>query len=250
MAHCNGAGSCDAPEIVCPGQPAGSSALTCHALCQSVSAGTCTGTVPPECENIENGQLSCGLGPCFNTVSRCVNGTVNTCTPLPNVTDESCNNTDDNCNGQVDDLTVDPDHLVEPNGNCFAATSVGTLQVGQSASATGSVYPSGDVDFFGVQTKEPTGPCVPNRPQPYSLTVRVTPATGQDCIPLKVLLWNQDCSSVLVSELQITNCQPAQLVHNYEGRCGTNDDKTFRISVEGLNGLFDCAPYQMVVNHD
>jgi Putative metal-binding motif/Thrombospondin type 3 repeat len=48
------------------------------------------------------GTTTCGLGPCQQTVTNCVAGVPQTCTP-GTPTAEICNNVDDDCNGQVDD---------------------------------------------------------------------------------------------------------------------------------------------------
>jgi hypothetical protein len=52
--------------------------------------------------------IQCGVGQCFNRVSVCANGTVQTCVPLP-ASIEVCDGLDNNCNGLVDeDGVCDP----------------------------------------------------------------------------------------------------------------------------------------------
>ncbi|HKQ96367.1 MAG TPA: putative metal-binding motif-containing protein, partial [Candidatus Polarisedimenticolia bacterium] len=48
------------------------------------------------------GSLTCGVGACQTSVTACINGTPQTCTPL-NPTPETCNNVDDDCDGAIDD---------------------------------------------------------------------------------------------------------------------------------------------------
>ncbi|MDP1830279.1 MAG: MopE-related protein [Archangium sp.] len=83
--------------------------------CASGSWGGCVGEVIPgteTCNNIDdncNGSiddglanLTCGVGACFRSVTACVGGTPQTCTPGTGSA-ETCNNVDDNCNNQVDE---------------------------------------------------------------------------------------------------------------------------------------------------
>ena len=43
---CNGMGACEGASLLCPMQAAGASTVTCDALCQDPTAGTCSGTTP------------------------------------------------------------------------------------------------------------------------------------------------------------------------------------------------------------
>jgi hypothetical protein len=50
---------------------------------------------------VDLGTLTCGIGACQRTVTRCVAGEEQTCTP-GQPSPEVCNGIDDDCDGQVD----------------------------------------------------------------------------------------------------------------------------------------------------
>ncbi|MEM9071555.1 MAG: putative metal-binding motif-containing protein [Myxococcota bacterium] len=103
-AACNGARACIGPETLCPLQPLGTLQIDCNNTCQSPVAGTCVGTNPGICRDLDDvaDTVSCGTGECQRTVQRCVGGTPSTCSPgAPSV--ETCNTLDDDCDGTPDD---------------------------------------------------------------------------------------------------------------------------------------------------
>lgn len=71
----------------------------------------------------ENTQMiSCGVGACSRTVSDCVNGVLQSCTPGQPAT-ESCNSIDDDCDGTVDngfDLQSDNSNCGSCGNTCLA----------------------------------------------------------------------------------------------------------------------------------
>ncbi|MBK9265758.1 MAG: hypothetical protein IPM54_38970 [Polyangiaceae bacterium] len=83
--------------------------------CISGAWGTCDNEVLPKpeaCDSLDNdcdgesdenlGQITCGAGACLVSVTACVNGVPQTCTPLQPQT-ETCNGIDDDCNLFIDD---------------------------------------------------------------------------------------------------------------------------------------------------
>ena len=54
----------------------------------------------------ELGTLSCGLGPCANTVEACVDGAPQECLPLDVAVPEICDDLDNDCDGQADESGI------------------------------------------------------------------------------------------------------------------------------------------------
>ncbi len=104
VATCDGAGACRTPALLCPMQTIGSPPqITCNPTCQTPVGGTCSGTTPGACTNLDNPmvQTTCGTGACQRTVQTCVGGAVNMCmagTPVA----ETCDGIDNDCNGTAD----------------------------------------------------------------------------------------------------------------------------------------------------
>lgn len=103
-AACNGARACIDQATLCSLQPRGTLQIDCHNTCQSPIAGTCTGTTPGACRNLDDpsDRVTCGTGECMREVQRCVGGLPQTCTPGTPVA-ETCNGLDDDCDGTPDD---------------------------------------------------------------------------------------------------------------------------------------------------
>ena len=134
-AVCNGAGACRSRDTQCRAEPAIGpvSPVVCDATCQQPVAGTCDGTVPGSCQNLDLGTVTCGQGICERTINRCTGGAENTCQPGPAGL-EVCNNLDDDCDGVTDasdgDLTVNDVRLCEKqNGVCAGADKPAPLCV-------------------------------------------------------------------------------------------------------------------------
>src|SRR5262249_3505181 len=125
-ASCDGAGACQTAAALCPSQGMGSSASSCDPVCQTPTAGTCTGTTGGSCTNIAGSppNTPCGHGTCARTIAHCSSGAQQTCVPGTPGT-ETCNSLDDNCNGVVDDgLSGD---VYESNNSCGGVHNIGTV---------------------------------------------------------------------------------------------------------------------------
>ncbi len=95
------------------------------------------------------GQTTCGLGPCEHTVQNCVGGVGQTCDPLEGAVTETCNGEDDDCDGTPDNN----------EGECDS----GAYYCDRDGDLFFSVSPEGNCDTFG---------CVPDECQR---------AQGDDC---------------------------------------------------------------------
>ncbi len=63
-------------------------------------------------EQVDEGRISCGIGECERTVTRCTNGVDNVCVPgTPSL--EQCNGRDDDCDGLTDEHDGDPTALCD-----------------------------------------------------------------------------------------------------------------------------------------
>src|SRR5262245_53368133 len=149
QATCNGSGACRSTGQECTAQTTqGPGTLTCHALCQDPTPGTCTGTIPGQCTNVNPGTQTCGLGACQRTVNQCVNGAPNTCVPAP-PTAETCNDIDDNCDGTVDNGAFND--ALEPNETCATFRLLnGVTEISGPLTVNPTLYPSSDVDVFAI----------------------------------------------------------------------------------------------------
>jgi hypothetical protein len=243
---CTGGRACQTAAQVCPAQVAGTLANTCHATCQDPTAGTCTGTTPGTCTNVNPGNQTCGTGICQRTVAQCVNGQPNTCTPgNPGI--ESCNNLDDNCDGVVDNGIAGASDTYEPNNTCGAYRSLGTIaEASSEQSFVATIYPSGDEDWYRFYAEEGSHTCFPGSDQDYRVRVRLVPPAGADCVDLDVELYNDSCTRLTYSNNG--SCTAESLEYEWDGSCGGDDSRYFRIRVYGWGGAFECVSYTLYID--
>ena len=150
-ASCNGAGACQSRDLLCRAEPdvGLESPVGCDANCQEPVGGTCVGTVPGACTNLNLGNVTCGLGICARTIARCTSGAENTCVPGPSSA-EICNGFDDDCDGTTDandgDLLTSDLRLCERQlGVCSGSDKPAGLCVsGQWGTCGDAVYEAHD----------------------------------------------------------------------------------------------------------
>ncbi|MFT7581720.1 MAG: hypothetical protein ACI9MR_003398, partial [Myxococcota bacterium] len=125
-AVCATGGICQSVAAQCAAQPRGvSSGVTCDALCQEPTAGTCMGTTLGRCTNVGAGLTTCGQGACFREVPRCDEGEVAICVPGTE-TDEVCDGIDNDCDGKTDG--DDPDLEAAPLNSEQDGVCAGTVK--------------------------------------------------------------------------------------------------------------------------
>jgi len=228
---------------------AGPTTTTCNALCQDPTPGTCVGTIPGSCTNVNPGNQTCGVGACQNTVARCVNGAPNSCTPLPPST-ETCNDIDDNCDGTVDNNAGFADGF-ESNNICAAARILTAVGEGQTQTVnTVTLYPSGDIDIFRINANETGSTCSccdggfcldeDNRVS-VSLTVPAGAGSYQFCAATSA---DASCGSFTCQ--QVTAGSTATWTYNLDGSCTTTDNHFIYVSISGGTAPgFECLPYTL-----
>ncbi|MBN1773403.1 MAG: hypothetical protein JXB32_19230, partial [Deltaproteobacteria bacterium] len=246
---CDGAAACRTPAAVCPTLGQGALTLTCNALCQDPRTGTCTDTTAGACSNVTPSPptTSCGTGYCLRTVDRCLAGVPQTCVPGSPIA-ESCNNVDDNCNGIVDDAVSGATDSGEPNNSCTSYNYLGTVAEANSAQSwTRTIYPSTDTgDYFRFYAEEGTHTCFPGTDQDYTVRVTLQPPTGADCRDYDLRLYNDSCTQIGSSSAG--GCTADSLTYTWDGACGGDDSRYFRIGVVPYSGAWECRPYTLTVD--
>ncbi|MDQ1348820.1 MAG: hypothetical protein QG573_2196, partial [Acidobacteriota bacterium] len=159
-AACDGASACQSVATECSASGQGPVAISCQPICQSPQAGTCAGTTPGACLNINPGTQTCGEGVCQVTVDQCAGGEPILCVPdWGAATAETCNGLDDDCDGTPDNSPAFADSL-EPNGSCAEATTLAPVGSDDTSTYTTlNIYPSGDFDYFRIDAVEDDSVC-------------------------------------------------------------------------------------------
>ncbi|MCC6619627.1 MAG: putative metal-binding motif-containing protein [Deltaproteobacteria bacterium] len=133
-AACGAGGACVTRDQACTAQSqvGVASPIVCDDTCEDPVAGSCAGTVPGSCSELNLGNVTCGTGICFRSVPRCVGGAENTCVE-GEPADETCNTLDDDCDEAVDAadpidlLTWDLEPCALQAGVCEGATKPAAL---------------------------------------------------------------------------------------------------------------------------
>ncbi len=243
-ATCNGSGACIAASTACPLQGQGSAASSCNETCQTPNLSTCTGGTAGQCTNVNIGTHSCGVGECARTVDKCVNGSPNPCY-AGSPTSEICDNKDQDCNGVVDDNVSGAKDIYEPNEYCSSPFDSGELAQDNTETliATATIYPSGDWDYYKLLAKESPAICFPGWPEDLSLTVRLVPPQGADCVNYNLYLYDESCS--LLKSSTVSSCSTDTLTYEWSGNCTINNDKLFIINVRPVSSSWECKSYNL-----
>ncbi|MBX3249215.1 MAG: putative metal-binding motif-containing protein [Myxococcales bacterium] len=261
---CNGAGACQTAAQVCPAQGPGNIRQTCNTTCQSPNGGTCAGTTAPMCTNLDLGSQSCGTGACRRTVPVCVSGSPNTCTPGSPST-EMCNGIDDDCDGVADNNIASAFDAHEPNGSCAELATLTRVttdgaSASRTASASGTVYYQGDVDFYRIRVDEDgASDCILNcgltrERSTLQVTFRAPSGSGSYEI----------CGAATSCPSSWTNCfsvaAGATRTFTLNGRtaccsgigCSTDNSDWFYLRVRGLGATpsWSCQPYSLEYTGD
>ncbi|MBJ75143.1 MAG: hypothetical protein CMN31_28075 [Sandaracinus sp.] len=254
---CNGARACQTAADVCPAQGRGDARLACDATCEEPRAATCTGTSVGVCDALDLGNQTCGLGICERTVPVCVSGSPNTCSPGTPST-ESCNDIDDDCDGIPDNNL--PGDGFENNDSCgevVELTSVDTdgSSAARSDSASATLFPNGDVDYYRVHVDESGGAdcittCVDNERSTLEVTLTVPSGAGS----YRLCGVRTTCTNVDSTSDCITVSGGNDGTITFRGRsrccsgvfCNSDNSEDFYLRVEGIaSPAYECASYRL-----
>lgn len=245
---CDGAGGCRTAAQECGTAGQGPVASSCNAQCQDPTAGTCTGTTPGACTNVNPGNQTCGLGACQVTVPQCSNGAPQACVPNQ-PTSETCNGIDDNCDGTLDNSSAFVDGL-EGNDVCAASRLLNAVGEGQQLTVSPTLYPSGDVDIYRINTIENSGTCAccdlfcsdEDFRLIATLTVPVGAGSYEFCIA------KDACPGSWANCQTIVAGASNSWTFTYDGACGSpdNDGASFYVRIRGLASPgFKCNTYSL-----
>jgi hypothetical protein len=258
-AACDGSGSCQSAASLCPLQDIGQADNTCDDFCQDPTVGTCNNTTPGACTNVDQGDETCGSGPCQVTEPKCVNGSPNDCTPNTGAAStEVCNDIDDDCNGSVDDGNFSDGF--ESNNT---SGSTYTLQPNAGTADNGwhdefpTIFGQGDTDYFKVQGRENDSSCSCCdffcTDEDIKVKVRLTVPTNAGSYMF--------CTAKSLSDVENSaNCTEVQAgstltrEHSSDGCCaptGCNDSIDVYVKIYGDNApAYECAPYTLEYDAD
>lgn len=256
IASCNGARACRTQAQECTDQlQPGPTVSTCHGQCQDPTPGTCTGTTPGACNNVNPGTQSCGTGQCARTAPICVNGAPGACTPGQAQT-ESCNDLDDNCDGTADN--GDFSDIYEPNVSCDTGTELGALGSDENATQSGTIYGSGDHDFYKIRMTETDNGCgcgLPNDifDEDYLVTFELTVPVGGGSYVV-CFRDNDGCGFEASECMEVGAGTTGRLEQWFDGRCvpfAPSDSYDVRVEIRGDNApAFECRPYTLKYTFD
>lgn len=253
-AACDGASACQSVATECSASGQGPAAISCHPICQSPQAGTCSGTTPGACLNINPGSQTCGEGVCQVTVDQCAGGEPILCVPdWGAATAETCNGLDDDCDGTPDNSPTFADSL-EPNGSCVEATTLAPVGSDDTSTYTTlSIYPLGDVDYFRIDAVEDDLSCGCGEfsfDEDYDLTITLTVPAGAGsyrmCVP--TIAGANQCPNVGQNCVTVAAGTSRTLTYQLDGACGpgTTDSYSTFVRVSGFSGIgFSCTPYRL-----
>jgi hypothetical protein len=249
-ASCDGTGSCRTQVEECSLSGQGAAASTCDAQCQNPVAGTCSGTTPGSCVNINPGSQTCGLGECEVTVPQCQNGSAQNCVPGAG-NPETCNDLDDNCDGIVDNGSFSDAY--EPNGSCAAVRSLPSVGSNENNSVFASIYDLGDHDYYRILARETDSTCsccdvfCTDEDFQLRITLLVPPGAGS----YMFCTGRDSCTNVDTNCQTVLAGQSGEWVHTFDGSCPGMDDYDVWVHIYGGNSpAFECVPYTLQYRFD
>jgi hypothetical protein len=210
---------CIEPYADCDGLPA--NACEVNLLTDPVHCGECG--------------ISCALAHAYTS---CVDGSCvfNGCHPgYYDCDGDSANG----CEGQL----IDP---YEDNDTLGTAFYLGIIDENMTMTYAGQqIVPPGDEDWYRVYLKEGPHTCIPWTDQDYVIRIRMTPPQGAACVDYDVYLYTD--GGGLVDSSNYGGCTPEEIVYVWDGECGTDDSRYFRIKVVGFGSAWSCSGYTMSI---
>ena len=206
---------------------------------------TCTYSCDADARDL-NGNLSVGQGSGSD-------GCEYECPVFPTTT-EQCLGGDQDCDGQVDEglLADDFDRnggsSINTNDNCSVADRISNIPEDGIQSLNATIYPmpsigGTDEDWYRVTVDEADAFCNPFGDEDFRVTVRLTGiASGSD---YDLFLHNDDCGGSIGSSQAVGSANDT-IVFEYDGSCGFDDNRTFRVRIKRFSGG-TCDDYQLSV---
>lgn len=132
----------------------------------------------------------------------------------------------------------------EPNETINSCYYLGTFNEDDPEdSITARIVPQGDMDFYRFYAKEGSHICSPGTDQDYIVEIRLQPPTGKD---YDLYLYD-DGSNLL--DLSILGGSSEEIInYDWDGECGTDDSRYFRIEVRPHLGAWDCDNYTLYID--
>lgn len=151
------------------------------------------------------------------------------------------------CDGNAANGCETTASLYEANNTCAAAYLLPTVgEYDAERSWTAHILPSGDEDWYRIYAKEGTHTCIPGTAEEYTIRVRLLPPQGDACADYDIYLYDDNCQFLISSASG--GCVQESVSYVWDGQCGTDDSRYFRVGVKGYSGVSSCTPYTLSVD--
>ena len=167
----------------------------------------------------------------------------------PGASEDCDDGIDNDCNGNTDadesscSECVDGYEPNEDSANSYYLGAINEFDNPKTFSMT--IYPQGDVDYFRFKAVEGFHACIPLTDQYYVISIQVIPPQGE-YFYCNIQLFD-DSNNPL--EENVTTRVPYTISHTWEGSCGADDSKYFRLRVTGNTGAdYCCTSYSVQID--
>lgn len=137
---------------------------------------------------------------------------------------------------------ITPDFF-EPN-NFQGQGSARTLSPGSSTSYSANFHTVADVDWFRIDTRDPSSACFPGTDQDYRLAATLSNVPAGSTY--RVALFE---GSTLRAQGTVVGGAQGGFSFDYDGTCGIDDSATFDVRVDRLSGEPSATMYDLDVNY-
>jgi len=140
------------------------------------------------------------------------------------------------------------DDPYESNDSCSSPHYLGVIDDGapEQSFTQATIVPTGDEDWFEFYADEGSYTCLPGMDQDYWVRIRlIPPLQGAGCADLDLRLYSDSCSMLASSEHD--GCAEEVINYTWDGECGNDDSRYFRIRVVGWQGAWSCNDYELYI---
>ncbi len=149
----------------------------------------------------------------------------------------------DNCGNCGISCTAPSAYTDCQNGSCVIVSCYSNFYDCDGIFSNGC---EGDEDWFRFYAEEGTKTCFPTTDQDYQIRVRLVPPQGVSCRDYDLYLYDDACQELGRSRLG--TCSEEVINYTWDGECGINDSRYFRIHIEGYSSAWQCAPYTLYID--